>query len=90
MKSKMGVATVRVSDKGQIAIPRSIREMIGIEKGDELILFHADNRIMIEKADFVTKRFQDDFKDMTKHSESSLKKIWNNKEDDIWQKHMKR
>ena len=38
----MAIKTVKVSDKGQIAIPQSIRENMGIEKGDELILSYKE------------------------------------------------
>ena len=32
---------------------------------------------------------QPDFKDILKFSETSLKKIWDNKEDEIWKKYLK-
>ena len=80
----MSITTVKVSDKGQIAIPQSIREHIGIEKGDELILIEEDNKILIEKAE--TSKLKDDFKDLLKLSELSLKKFWSSKEDDVWDK----
>jgi len=73
---------VRVSDKGQIAIPTSIREALKIERGDELILFENGGRILIEKSDKV----EDNFKDLLKHSEDVARKLWDNKEDEIWDK----
>lgn len=57
MKAKKSktVGTATVGAKGQIVIPREIREMFGIEPGDSLILF-ADTKkgIGILKSDFVT------------------------------------
>ena len=35
------MATVKVGPKGQIVIPKEVREMFGIESGDSLVL-HAD------------------------------------------------
>ena len=46
----MQVKTVKVSEKGQIAIPLDIREAIGIKKGDELIVVQDGNKIFVEKA----------------------------------------
>ena len=31
---------------------------------------------------------EDNFKDIVKFNEKSLKKVWNNKEDDIWKRHL--
>ncbi|MFH1211873.1 MAG: AbrB/MazE/SpoVT family DNA-binding domain-containing protein [Candidatus Woesearchaeota archaeon] len=84
------IKTIRVSDKGQIAIPQPMREIMGIERGDELVVIQIDNKIMIEKAEKAEKRLQDDFKDVLKHSENSLKKVWGDKSDDIWNEYLKR
>ena len=35
-------------------------------------------------------RLQDDFKDIVKFSERSLKEVWGNKSDDIWAEYLKR
>lgn len=49
------VGTATVGTKGQIVIPREIREMFDIKPGDSLILFADSKRgIGILKSDFVT------------------------------------
>ena len=80
----MTVKTVKVSDKGQIAIPLDIRELAGIERGDELVVTEEAGKILLQKADAVSKKMKDDFKDILKLSEHSLKEVWDNEEDDIW------
>ncbi|MBI2548682.1 AbrB/MazE/SpoVT family DNA-binding domain-containing protein [Candidatus Woesearchaeota archaeon] len=82
--------TIKVSEKGQIAIPQSIRETLGIERGDELIIIQLNNKIVIEKAERTEQRLQEDFKDILKFSEKSLKEVWANKSDDIWNEYLKR
>ncbi len=77
----MFVKTVKVSDKGQIAIPIEIRELIGINKGDNLILVQEKNKILIEKD---SERLKEDFNDLLKHSEKVAEELWRNKEDEIW------
>ena len=86
----MEIKTVRVSEKGQIAIPTSMRENVGIEQGDDLILVETKGKILIEKADRVSKSMKDDFEDILKYNEDSLKEVWNNKEDDIWASYLRR
>ena len=79
----MIVKTVKVSEKGQIAIPTDVREMIGIKKGDDMILYQDKGKILLEKT---PEKLKDDFKDLLKHSEAVAKKLWSNKKDDVWDK----
>jgi len=44
----------------------------------------------MEKSDKVSKKVRDDFKDILKFSEESLKEIWDNKEDDIWESYLEK
>jgi len=76
---------IKVSDKGQISIPKSIRELVKIKKGDELILFEVNGKILIEKSD----KFKENLKDINTLVEKSLESVWNNKEDDIWNSYIK-
>ena len=39
----------KISDKGQIVIPKKIREKLGIKTGNDLIFRIQDNHIIIEK-----------------------------------------
>ena len=80
----MKMSVVTVTEKGQIAIPTSIREAAGIKKGDTLVVIEADGKILLEKTKKISKEIKDDFKDLLKHSEVVAKKLWDNKEDEIW------
>ena len=52
MKQDKYLWTVKVSDKGQISIPKQAREIFGIETGDTLVLLGDTNRgIAIVKYD---------------------------------------
>lgn len=84
------IKTVKVSDKGQIAIPQTIRESMGIEKGDELVLFQMGGKILLEKSQKASTKLKEDFKDILRFSEKSLKSVWDNKEDDIWNSYLKK
>jgi len=80
-EQQMIVKTVKVSEKGQIAIPAEIREKAGISRGDSLIIMQEDGKIMIEKE---SKKLKDDFADLLRHSEAVAEKLWRNKEDEVW------
>lgn len=79
----MIVRSIKVSEKGQIAIPLDIRKQAGINKGDSLILIQENGKIMLEKE---SKKLKDDFSDLLKHSEVVAEELWRNKEDEIWDK----
>jgi len=59
----METKIVKVTDKGQISIPISIRESADIKKGDELLMIESGRTILIEKVR------KSDFRDLLKHSE---------------------
>ena len=42
---------VRVGPKGQIVIPKIIRERLGIEAGNSLLIDEREGKIVIEKSD---------------------------------------
>lgn len=69
---------MKVTDKGQISIPIAIRESMKIRNGDELILVKTKDSIIMKKIK------KSDFKDLLKHSEKVAKKLWDNKEDEVW------
>jgi len=83
------IKTLKVSDKGQISIPNSIRERLGIQRGDNLVLFELNGKILIEKEKKVSERMKEDFKDILHFSQHSLKEVWDNKEDNIWERYIK-
>tara|TARA_Y100000310_G_scaffold334233_1_gene413539 strand:+ start:71250 stop:71483 length:234 start_codon:yes stop_codon:yes gene_type:complete len=76
----MRAKIVKVTDKGQISIPTTIRDAIKIRRGDELLLLEDGENILIQKVK------KSRFKDLLKHAENVAKKLWSNKEDDRWDK----
>jgi len=84
------IKTIRVSEKGQIAIPLQMRETLGIERGDDLVLIQIKDKILLEKSQKMEEKIKDDFKDVLKFSERSLKEVWDNKSDDVWNQYLKK
>ena len=46
--------------------------------------------ILLEKVQKVSEKMKDDFKDILKFSEQSLKEVWDNKQDDIWSNYLRK
>lgn len=83
------VRTVTVSGKGQISIPQEIRKQLAVEKGSKLVIILKDKKLLIRKVSDISQSMEDGFDDMVQHSELSLKKIWDNEEDEVWNRYLK-
>lgn len=80
----LDIKTVKVSEKGQIAIPAEIRARVGIKKGDTLVLIQEKKRILLQKAEKIGQEVKDEFMHLTKHSEEVAKEFWSSEADDVW------
>ena len=74
----METKIIKVTNKGQISLPVRIRNILDIEQGDELVITRSGDSIIIKKIK------REDFSDLLAHSEKVAKKLWDNKEDEIW------
>ena len=80
---------VTVSGKGQISIPREIRKQLAVEKGSKLVIVLEGKKLLIRKASDVSQSMEDGFEDVVRYSERSLEEIWDNREDDVWNRYLK-
>ena len=78
----MEIKIIKVTDKGQISLPVSMRESLQIKFGDELLMTRNNDALIIKKVK------KEDFSDLLRLSERSLKRIWDNKEDEIWNSYL--
>ncbi|MDG6906262.1 MAG: AbrB/MazE/SpoVT family DNA-binding domain-containing protein [Nitrososphaerota archaeon] len=89
MAQEIKFKTVKVSEKGQVAIPADIQREMGLAKGDELLLIKKGEKIILERPKKFAHRLENEFADIERISESSLKKLWLNKSDEIWNRYLK-
>ena len=52
----MELKTIKLSEKGQISIPKEIREGMHLKKGDKLVLMANGEQLIMQKADAVLKK----------------------------------
>jgi len=69
---------VTVGEKGQIVIPKRLRDEFHIEKGTKLLVGEKGKSIVLKPVDL-----NDDLS-LLLLSETSLKKTWDNKYDERW------
>jgi AbrB family looped-hinge helix DNA binding protein len=89
MAQQFKFKTIRISEKGQVAIPVEIQREMGIGKGDELLLIWKGEKIILEKPKKFRRTLENEFEDVRQISESALKKVWLNKSDEIWNSYLK-
>ena len=81
---KSSIKVVSVSSKGQIVIPQDFRTRLKLRKGSHIVIIEEGGILLLKKEEDV----KDEFSDMMKRSESSLKDVWESKEDAIWNKYL--
>lgn len=69
---------VTVGEKGQIVIPKKMRDDLKIEKGTKLLISEDKDKITIKPVKMSEKHL------LMLLSETSLKKTWDNPYDDRW------
>ena len=80
------IKTVKISDKGQISIPKDVREEMKLKEGETLVMISDDRQIVLQKSEKFIKKLSQGEKTMIM-SEHSLKKDWDNKYDERWDKY---
>ena len=78
------ITTVKVSEKGQIALPVKTRNRMLIKQGDTLILIEEKDKLLLKKTDEIARQSYSEFGFLLKHSEAVAKKLWGSKSDDVW------
>ena len=82
------IKTVKISDKGQISIPKDIREDMKLKEGETLIMMSDGEKIILEKPEKLVKKISgNESKKTMIMSEHVLKKDWDNEYDDRWNKY---
>ena len=75
---------VRVSSKGQIVIPKEVRKRHRLDRDVDLVLVESGDAIVLRKKKDIEEILKDEFAPLLRASEGSLKELWDNPEDDVW------
>lgn len=85
----MELKTIKLSDKGQISIPKDIRRGMHLKKGDKLVLVTKGEQLILQKADLFLKKLgiEEESIGTMLLSQETFKKDWDNKYDERWNKY---
>lgn len=75
---------VKVSSKGQIVIPKEVRERHGLSQETDLVLLEAGDALLLRKKRDVEGILEDEFAPLLVAAEGALKDLWDHPEDDVW------
>ncbi len=85
----MDLKTIKLSEKGQISIPKDIRRGMHLKKGDKLILIAKGDQLILQKTNSFLKKagIEEESIGTMLLSEETLKKDWDNEYDERWNKY---
>ena len=75
---------MKVSEKGQVAIPVEIRKAMGLRKGSELLLLYDGERMMAIRTDQAAEALLGVFDDLVRASAEVAGELWGNEADEVW------
>jgi len=73
----MGSVTRKVGERGQVTIPKDIREKEGIRSGDEVEFHDEDGEVTIEKKEDLEERLKEGYKAMAEKSREMSEEMLN-------------
>ncbi|MDD5148537.1 MAG: AbrB/MazE/SpoVT family DNA-binding domain-containing protein [Candidatus ainarchaeum sp.] len=82
------IRTVIMNSRGQIVIPEEIRNNKGMKPKEALVLIERENELVLKKESDVARQVMAEEPFWAALSQKALEKIWNNKEDDIWETYL--
>jgi len=56
--SDLSIDTTKVSEKGQIVIPKEVRDKLGLKAGSKLIIIATNDLLIMQKAELVGERMR--------------------------------
>ena len=80
----MQAKTVKVSEKGQVAIPVEMRRAMGLRKGSELLVLFDGEKMLLTRADRAADALLREFDDLLQASVVVARGLWGNDADEVW------
>jgi len=78
------VHVVKVSSKGQIVIPKEVRKRHRLGRNTNLVLLESGDALVLRKKADMEEVPEGGFGPLQRASEEALKELWDNPEDDVW------
>ena len=75
---------VKVSSKGQIVIPKEVRTRHRLGRDTDLVLLESGEALVLRKKADVEGILNDEFAPLLRATEDALRDLWEDAEDDVW------
>lgn len=75
---------VKVSSKGQIVIPKEVRKRHRLDRDTDLVLLDSGDSLVLRKKADVEGILKDQFGPLLRASQDALRDLWENSQDDVW------
>jgi len=76
--------TVKVSEKGQIAIPVEMRRAMRLRRGSELLVLSDGEKLLMVPADRAVEVLLHEFEDLVRASAEVAQEMWGSEADEVW------
>jgi AbrB family looped-hinge helix DNA binding protein len=84
----MYARTVKMTGKGQIVVPKEMRDSIGLKRNSMILLIQKDKDIILKKPECLEAVIED-FPEFRVASLEVLKEVWKDEDDKLWESYLK-
>jgi len=77
-----------MTGKGQIVVPKEMRDRMGFKRNSMILLLQKDDNIILKKPESL-EALVEDFPEVRAATEEVLKKVWENEDDKLWESYLK-
>lgn len=84
----MYARTVKMTGKGQIVVPKEMRDSMGLKRNSMLLIVQKDDNIILKKPESL-EAIVEDFPELRAATERVFGEVWKDEDDKLWESYIK-
>ncbi len=84
----MYARTVKMTGKGQIVVPKEMRDSLGLKRNSTILLIQKDEDILMKKPESI-EAMVEDFPELRAATERIFGEVWKDEDDKLWESYLK-
>jgi AbrB family looped-hinge helix DNA binding protein len=84
----MYARTVKMTGKGQIVVPKEMRDNMGLKRNSMLLIVQKDDNIILKKPESL-EAIVEDFPELRAATERVFGEVWKDEDDKLWESYIK-
>ena len=84
----MYARTVKMTGKGQIVVPKEIRESLGLKRDSMLLIIQKKDDIILKRPESILDIETEGFPELRAATERSFGKVWKDEDDKLWESYL--